>query len=284
MLLVALFQSLFSVIVKLLSVNATLGLEVLAYYIIPLLFFIPGLLRSDMVLLKTNRLGFFFLRGLFAASSVFCFFYAARNVHLGVAAVLFNTTPVFVPLLASVFLKEHTSKQVYIGIIISLIGVIVVIHPSFNGLFTFASFVGLASGILMAMAQVMLRYLVNKKVAANQIVFSLYLMSAIAAILILVVESLFVKQNWINLSLHTGYLYIIGLLFLLGISSLIAQRLLTWAFHFMPAGKLVPLLYVSVPVSSLIGWWGWQQYLDIYFYFGAILVLIGVLFIAFENR
>lgn len=284
MLLVALFQSIMATIVKTIEPNITTGVQVLAYYIVPLLFLLPMLARSGGNLLKTDRLFFFFLRSALASGAVFCFFYAASHIHLGVAAVLFNTTPIFIPLLASVFLKEHTSRQVYLGIICSLVGVIIVIHPGVDGFFTPISIIGVCSGFLMAVAQVMLRHLAKQKVAINQIVFYLYLMASIFTLLIIGAESLFVQGAIIKITGHANYIFVFGMLVLLGVISLVAQRSLTKAFYFMPAAKLAPYLYVSVPVSSLIGWFFWQQGLGVSFYVGAVFVLLGVLLVTFDNK
>jgi drug/metabolite transporter (DMT)-like permease len=52
----------------------------------------------------------------------------------------------------------------------------------------------------------------------------------------------------------------------------------------MPAGKLMPFLYVSVPISSLIGWIFWHQQLSYFTVIGTIFVVMGVTFIMFESK
>lgn len=53
------------------------------------------------------------------------------------------------------------------------------------------------------------------------------------------------------------------------------------AFHFMSAAKLVPILYPSVPISSLFGC---NQNLNSYFYIGSVVVLAGVLLISLDRK
>ena len=234
----------------------------------------------------TKQLNFFFLRGLLSAASVFCFFYAASHIPLGIAAILFNTTPIFIPLLAILFLKEHTSFPVYAGIVISLIGVVVALHPGFNGLISVGSFIGLTAGFLMAISQVMLRSLSRRKESVDKIVFYQYLMCVVSALIIIGVETMLSGRH-IGTLVHINMkdlFFVIAMLLILGILGFFAQRVLTKAFQYMAAAKLAPFLYVSVPISSIIGWVIWRQQFTISNGIGTILVVFGICIISFEKQ
>jgi drug/metabolite transporter (DMT)-like permease len=282
MMLVAVYQSIMSVIVKLIIPYITTGVQLLAYYMIPLLFLLPIMfIRSSDY--KTKHFRLYLLRGIFASSSVFCFFYASQVIPLSVAAVLFNMTPVFIPLIVRIFLNEVTSKQVVCGIGISLGGVFFIIHPGFGGFFSFSSLIGLASGILMAVAQVMLRHLIKTNESSEKIVFYLYLTSTIYSAVIILTEMLISSKKILVIHEKNHAVLVLGGLLGLGIISLTAQRILTKAFQYMPAAKLVPFLYISIPVSSLLGWVIWQQQLTINLLIGSLLIIGGVLFITFDK-
>lgn len=248
----------------------------------PLLFLIP-LVLIKWSHYKTNNFLFYLLRGAFAASSVFCFFYASQIVPLSVAAVLFNMTPVFIPLFARIFLNEVTSKQVLCGIALSLVGVIFIIHPKVGGFLSYASLIGLASGILMAVAQVMLRHLVKTKEPSEKIVFYLYLTSMICSIVIILAEMLLSPTKILAVRGQGHVTLVLCGLLALGVISLTAQRILTKAFTYMPAAKLAPFLYISIPVSSLLGWIIWQQQLTMNLLIGSLLIIGGVLFITLDK-
>lgn len=285
MVLVALFQSSFSALVKLLGNDITTGVAVLSYYVIPLLFLLPICIHSKGELLKTDKLAFLFFRGIMASCAVFCFFYAAKNVSLAVAAVLFNSMPIFVVLFAHLFLNERCSKQVWAAIIIALLGIILVLHPGVGSFFKLGSFIGLSAAILMAISQVMLRSLVNQKMKTTQIVFFLYLMASISSALIILIESLIAHQSLIGVHLGNDHIsFVVFILLLLGLSSLISQRTMTYAFQFMPATKLVPVLFVSVPASGLIGWLFWSQHIGARFCIGAVLIFLGIMLITFDKK
>lgn len=284
MLAVAVFQSLMSAIVKGIAPSITTGIQVLFYYGVPLSVIVLMSFRGQWRSYATPLIWVHFLRGVFAASAVFCFFYASRNMSLGVAAVMFNTSPAFVPLFAGILLREWASKQVLLGIVFSLIGVVVVIHPQPGQFLTPVSFIGLASGVLMAISQVQLRYLTIRKESKECIVFFLYLFCALISSLIILFEVMSHGHSVLQLKSNGHMISITAWLLLLGIISLIAQRTLTRAFIYMPAAQLVPFLYVSIPVSSIIGWVLWLQQLSVPFFVGASLILAGILMISFDNK
>lgn len=284
MLVVAAFQSTMSAVVKGVSQDITTGIQVLAYYLIPLLFLLPILYRQGRANLKTRYLTLYLCRGFFSAGAVFCFFYAAQHIQLGVAAVLFNTTPVFIPLLAHIFLAEKTSLTVYCGIAISLLGVVIIVHPGINAFISPVAFIGLLSGFLMAVSQVMLRFVAKHKEPVNRILFYLYLMCTVTACVIIAAEMLLQHNTAIITNINKADAgFIVLMLLILGFLSLVAQRTLTRAFQYLPAAKLAPLLYLSVPISSFIGWVIWQQRFTEVMAFGSVLVVVGACVITFEN-
>jgi drug/metabolite transporter (DMT)-like permease len=278
-------QASISAIAKLISHTVTTEFQVLAHYIIPLCFFIPMFIHKGLSHYKTPMILIYFIRGLFAATGIYCFFYAAQYIPLGVAAVLFNSSPIFVPVIARVVLGERTSFIVYVGILISLFGIIVVIHPGVDGFLSPVAWMGLASGAAMAVSNVMLRWIIKHGEPVYRIVFYLYFMCALVATMFAVAKNVnHISFNaWPKLPLSDLY-YLIAMLLLLGIVSLTAQRMMTKAFQYLPASKLTPILYLSVPISSLLGWLIWAQEFTPLVMFGTSFVFIGVIIIMFETK
>lgn len=284
MLLTALFQSTMQAVVKSVSTDINTSIQLLAYYGIPLIIFIPIIAKQGIAPYKTKRFSLLLLRGFITSAAVFCFFYTATHMDLGIGAVLFNTTPIFIPLLALIFLKERTDFIVIFGIAVSLIGVIIVIHPKPGEFISYFSLIGVASGLLMAVSQVMLRYLVKMNENVNNIVFYLYLNCIISTILFISVEYIINHQSPLHFSNHNSLLFVYGMLLLLGFLSFFAQRIMTIAFRYMPAAKLAPYLYMSVPISSIYGWIFWKQNLNYVVLLGSLLVVSGVCIITFGNK
>jgi drug/metabolite transporter (DMT)-like permease len=159
-----------------------------------------------------------------------------------------------------------------------------VIHPQAGQFLTPVSLIGIASGIFMALAQVMLRHLAKIKESTDKIVFHLYVSCTVISLAFILFEKFFVGHNIVKVHSGGHAMFVIIMLITLGCISLIAQRILTKAFSHMPAAKLAPFLYVSIPISSIIGWAFWSQQLDINFYLGGVMILIGILFITLDSK
>jgi drug/metabolite transporter (DMT)-like permease len=73
-------------------------------------------------------------RAIFGTLSALCTFYAitSPNIHLGDAATLGATTPIFVALLAPRLLGERPSGAVAVALVLASIGVVLVLKPQFR--------------------------------------------------------------------------------------------------------------------------------------------------------
>jgi drug/metabolite transporter (DMT)-like permease len=282
---VALFQAFISTIVKSVSPFITTGVEVLSYYLIPLLFFIYPILKNSHEY-KTNRRSFtlFVIRGFLSASSVFLFFYATQKIPIGVATILFNTTPIFVPVLAFFILGEKCSRQVWLGIFISLIGVLFIIHPGLSDFVSFYCLVGLGSGFVMALSQVILRSLAKNKILTSNIVFYQYLTCTFFSFIFILCEIASAHKATQIISISYNKLYfVLIMLMILGIIGIVAQLCLTKAFKYMPAAKLTPFLYISIPISCFLGWFFWNQNITEASVIGTCFIVIGICTVSFGN-
>ena len=75
-----------------------------------------------------------FWRSLFGTAAMGTTFYAlsSRTLPLGDTVTLLNLTPVFLALLAPIVLREQTSAAVGVALLLSLGGVVLIVHPSFS--------------------------------------------------------------------------------------------------------------------------------------------------------
>ncbi|MFN8771101.1 MAG: DMT family transporter [Pseudomonadota bacterium] len=282
MLIVALFQSSVSAISKFLHYSLPTEIITLFYYLIPFLFFLPHIVKNRLVAYKTSYTSLYVIRSLFSVTSVICFFYVASVINLGEANVLFVTSPIFVAILSSIFLKEPITKIGFLGIILAFIGVYCIIKPESLQLINIGFFLGLMSGVLMSISQIILKYLVGQKEPTMRVVFYQYCYCALAIIIFIFIKFLI---NGFNLDLMyrpTVVVYI--LLIVLGLLSIVGQTMMTRAFKYMPASKLSPILYASVPISSIIGYILWSQLIHFNFVIGSILIFMGILFNIYFKR
>jgi drug/metabolite transporter (DMT)-like permease len=282
MFITAILLSVFSVIVKEISSVTSLMMEVFVYYFIPLLIISPFAIKNELY--KTQIVRWHILRSVFATGSIMCFFYAARTIQLGLAVLLYNTIPIFVPLLAKLCLKEKITLKIYFGIFISLLGIIVVLDPRFSHANYYSSFLGILSGFLMACATVIMKQLTIKKESVTKIVFQLYLFSSITAIIvILITVGIDFHYKLINIPAGACFSSILIYLVGLGVLSIVAQITFTKASHYLMVSKQAPFLFLSVLVSSLLGWIIWKQAITSTVIGGGILIFIGIYIVIFEK-
>lgn len=284
-LLVAFFQATLITLVKFAGQSITTGIQVFSYCSVPLVFYIFKAKRYNLKSYLAKHYKFFLIRGFFSSSAVFCFFYAAQHIQLGIASVMYNSSPVFIPFLAAWFLKEKTSLSVYVAIFLALLGVVIIVNPSANGFKLTATAIALLSGLFMAIQQTMLRAVAKTKIDSNVILFYQCLACSFWALVILLVESQFFLRFWHKQFVVHGNVYLTGLLIpVLGGLSYLAQKMVTKAFSYLPAAMVAPFLLVSVPISSLYGWFLWGQSLNKSAMLGIALVFVGVVLVSINNK
>ena len=62
-----------------------------------------------------------------------------------------------------------------------------------------------------------------------------------------------------------------------GVTGLLSHYCLTNAFRAADASVVVPLDFMRIPVIALIGWWLYNEKIDIFVFIGAGLIITGVL-------
>lgn len=98
------------------------------------------------------------VRALCGLASVWCYFYSVSQLSLANTTVLFNTAPLFIPLVA-LFWGRFPLVLPVIGLIcMGFVGVILILHPTTSFINGYA-LIGLLSGFLAAVTYVANRYL-----------------------------------------------------------------------------------------------------------------------------
>ena len=120
-----------------------------------LLLLAPMLLRS-LDLLATAHLHLHLLRALLGLGSMACLYYSWSSLPLGQAALLKQTAPFFIPLVAWWWLGEGVPRRVRLALLIGFAGVALILKPQ-QGDVHVALLIGLAGAALGAGAKVTVR-------------------------------------------------------------------------------------------------------------------------------
>ena len=223
------------------------------------------------VSLRTRRWPMHLARGLAGITAMYCFFYALAHLPLGEAVLLNYSAPLFVPFIAFLWLRERVPGRLWWAIGIGFAGIVLVLRPGL-ALFSPTALVGLASGVLAAIATVGIRGLTRTEPAARIVFY--FSLTGIA------VSALPLPFIWVS---PTPELWVR----LLGIGALatIGQLLLTAAYAAASAARVGPFSYSAPVLASVLGWWFWAEAPDLPAYAGAALVVgAGILALRFGKQ
>ena len=101
----------------------------------------------------TKKIGLHVLRAFVGIGALYCSFFAAKHLPIVDVVLLFNTLPFFIPIIVFLWHREKISWKRILAILMGFIGVIFVLRPDFSFI-NIPGFIGLASGLLGAMALV----------------------------------------------------------------------------------------------------------------------------------
>lgn len=191
------------------------------------------------------------LRCLFGTVAMMTTFYAlsSRTLSLGDTVTLLNLTPLFLALLAPIFLRERTSIAVAVALALALGGVMLILHPSFtwhdaahaSGPSAAASAAfAVTAAFASSIAMMQLRRVGQTETAESIAVwFSLFAAAAFG------IGSLF--------DLRVPTLRDCGSMLGAGVCAGFAQIAITRAYALERAARVSGMSYLSVVASALLG-------------------------------
>jgi drug/metabolite transporter (DMT)-like permease len=245
-------------LVKLASQGLSTEMTVFFRNAMAMAFFMPWLLtRHNLRSLRTHCLRFHLLRAAAGLSAMYCFFYALRSLRLADAVLLNYTVPIFIPVLARLWLREPVGLRTKLAVAVGFIGIAMILKPGF-GVFQPAGLVGLASGILAAVSMTAIRRMSTSEPMVRIVFFFTAIGTLVSG----------VPLTWAWESPQGDLLWVLGGL---GISGIAAQLFVTKGYSMAPAGQVGPFSYGTVVFAAIIGWLFWGEALDWMTVVGAVL-------------
>ncbi len=218
---------------------------------------------------KTQRLNMHLLRSTSGVLAMFCFFYALANIELANAMLLKLTGPLFIPIIAILWIREHVSQKTVVGILIGFAGVVVFLNPGAE--IQLAALVGLIGGALAAFAKVTIRKMSDTEPTAR-IIFYFALFGALISAVPALSTQLYAPtiQQW-------GYLILLG-----GVGTC-GQFCLTQAYRLAPASQVGPFTYSLLLWASFAGWLFWGEIPSAQTLLGAALIISAGLILLYKK-
>jgi drug/metabolite transporter (DMT)-like permease len=251
--------------IRLASTELPNAMIVFGRNLIGLMLLTPWLLRRGVGDLKTAVPGLHLLRAFAGIGAMYCFFYAIARLPLAEAMLLKLTAPIFIPVIAILWLKEQVSALLWLAVAVGFAGVIVILGPEpgsdWDGV-SVVALIGLFGGVLAAVAKVTVRRL-SKSEPTGRIVFYFAFCGVSLSCLPLF---------WAWESPSTR-----GLLLLLGIGTVatLGQLSLTRGLSLAPASRMGAFGYFSVVFGAGYGWVFWGEPLTLALLVGTLLIVLG---------
>jgi drug/metabolite transporter (DMT)-like permease len=230
---------------------------------IGLFIFLPFILNKGVGFFKTEKLWMHTWRSVVGLTAMYGFFYAIAHLKLSNAMVFTYSSPIFIPLIAWLFLKEKINASMLLAAGIGLIGVLCVAKPD-SGLFNMMSGIGLGASFLAAMAFVTVRALTATE-PPERIVFYFCFIGTLISML---------PMFW----LWRPYSFKeLSLLITAGLLANISQLFLSHAYKLAPAGQIGPVNYIAIIFAGIWGYIFWQELPDNLSLVGFTLILAAIL-------
>jgi len=248
---------------KIVSKDISNDTILLARFLVSLIIVFPFLLTGGATIrIPRQYLPWLITRSTMGLFSIAACFYCMLSMPVANAVLLMNTAPIFVPLLVWFLTGIRTHGPVLIGILISVVGVAIVLHPG-HGLLSWVSLVGVLSGFCAALAMVILRRL-GKALPVNTMLLNYYIIG-------IIILAIFLPFGW-RTPKPSDWVWMVGV----GVFGFCYQWCMAKALQFTQIRVVAPVTLSSVLFGALLDWLVWGHVPDWQFWIGGITLVIGI--------
>lgn len=228
------------------------GAILLAFWILP----------QGFAYLRSEHYGYLIGRAVFGTTASFLYTLSIQTIPIVNGTLLFNTAPIFIPLLAVFWLKKNVDLLVWLAVILGFAGIIVIIKPTAEIFSQTGDLLALCSGLCLAIAYLLMKLLTATDPAVRIIFYYLGIGTLMQLPLLFVADKVPGAE-------HILYAMISG------VTLLAAQLALIKAYTYADASQVGIYQYSSVVFVGLIGWWMWGNIPPISDLFGVLLVAVA---------
>lgn len=194
--------------------------------------------------------------------------YFVSKVSLSYTTVFTFIGPLFVPIIAAIFLKEKIGPQRCTAVIVGMCGVLIIAQPT-GDISPEMIAVGMLIGLTYALSSILMRYLRSEDPLS--INFYIFLCGAVLGLCALpFIGTVPSMQNMI-------------LLATIGATMLIAQLLFTFSFRCAEASALVPLSYTMLIWTAIFDAVIWSIYPTLNIWIGTAIIASATIFITYRE-
>lgn len=209
------------------------------------------------------------LRAICSTAEVAFFYWAVIYLPLADAVTFYLAGPIFVTLMAVIFLKEQVGWRRWTAIIIGFVGVLVAINPSGQGM-GWPALIALAGTILFAALNILTR----KLAGTNEV--TLVSWQVASALLFGLAVAPF---RWVSVTMLDFFA-----LMLLGIVANLAHMGVNRALRYAPAAVVVPYQYTLIVWAVLLGYLFFGDWPALHVFIGSAIIVGAGLYIFLREQ
>lgn len=230
---------------------------------------LPLMFYHSATAFKTSRPLVHVARGTLLFFGISIWVFGLNHIHITAATIITFTIPLFILVLAPIFLGEKVSSRLWFATIIGFLGVLVMYNPMSAG-FSLLSLLMLLSSLMFAALDI-----INKKFVIKESMLSMLFYSALVTTI---------------LGFYPAYLFWqpitvqqFILLFALGACSNLILFFLLKAFSLVHASDVAPYRYLELVMSAFFGVVIFAEIPTIETLLGACIIIPTTLYVAYNR-
>ncbi|MDP6427046.1 MAG: DMT family transporter [Rhodospirillales bacterium] len=231
---------------------------------------VPLVVRNGVQPLKTRKIGLIGLRGVLNAASLMLFFLAVTLVPVAEIAAYSFTTPLFVTVMAVLFLQERMGTRRWAGLFLGFLGAMVVLRPG-AGAISVGAIYALGSAAFWALTIVVIKIL-SRSEASVTITFY--------GVLILIPITFAAALPFWKWPSAEELLWMA----LLGTAWITAQLCLTQALKYADAGLVMPFDFAKLIWAAIAGFIFFTEVPSVWTWIGSGIIFAAATYVAYRER
>ncbi|MGY3698407.1 drug/metabolite transporter (DMT)-like permease [Bradyrhizobium sp. USDA 3240] len=218
-------------------------------------------INGGFSIVKTARVHVHIARNLIHFCAQLGWFYALTLIPIGQVVAIEFTMPIWTAILAAGFLGERMTSWKIVAIVLGMVGVIVIVRPA-TGAINPGQLIALGAAMGFGVSIVVVKSLTRTEQALT-IIFWMLVVQSLASI----GPALYV-WTWPPLSTW-GWLAVIAF------CGTFSHYCMARALLHADATVVIPMDFVRVPLTAIVGWLIYAEQLDAYTVLGAAMILAG---------
>jgi drug/metabolite transporter (DMT)-like permease len=190
--------------------------------------------------LRTQHFWNHLVRALAGLASMYCYFYALARMRLADAILLNYSTPLLLPVVERLWLKEPLPRRLWAPIALGFLGITLVLKPGW-GIFNPAAGVALLAAGFGSAAQVGVRRLTATEPSARIVFYFAFVSTILAAGP--------AACDW-----RAPPVSLWGILLAMGVLATLGQMAMTGGYAQAPAAQVGPFIYTAVVFAAALDW------------------------------